>query len=239
MAASSYAFRCSDSATGCELQKWDCFHKAHEQVRLDAVLPCGTVSHAARYPMRHEVGLLTRCARAGSRARCKATHTSVCAAPAWACRILLDLLHAACCVLFYTPHASRCRARGCVACVRAHAPIAHCVLSRLLCAACQSLILIGMIIVVILLRAQAIVALKVSSAGPRGADVLVSASVDKSVRIWSMPTSVRSVRGAAQRLLLSSESAAVLCAPARVRVASPTLQRCTLASVAREYSCGG
>jgi hypothetical protein len=102
-----------------------------------------------------------------------------------------------------------------------------------------SLILIVIIIVVILLRAQAIVALKVSSAGPRGADVLVSASVDKSVRIWSMPTSVRSVRSAAQRLLLRSESAAVLCAPARVRVASPTLQRCTLASVAREYSCGG
>jgi hypothetical protein len=212
-------------------------------------MPC---FHAARYPMRHEVGLLTRCAHAGSRARCKATHTTVCAAPAWACRILLDLLHAACCVLFYTPHASRCRARGCIlcahtrsdglpclACVRANAPIARCVLSRLLCAACQSLILIGIIIVVILLRAQAIVALKVSSAGPRGADVLVSASVDKSVRIWSMPTSVRLVRSAAQRFLLSSESAAVLCAPARVRVASPTLQRCTLASVAREYSCGG
>lgn len=227
-----------------------CSHAARYPMRQS--IPAGTVSHSARYPMRHEVGLLTRCAHAGSRARCKATHTSVCAAPAWACRILLDLLHAACCVLFYTPHASRCRARGCIlcahtrsdglpclACVRAHAPIARCVLSRLLCAACQSLILIGIIIVVILLRAQAIVALKVSSAGPRGADVLVSASVDKSVRIWSMPTSVRSVRSAAQRLLLRSESAAVLCAPARVRVASPTLQRCTLASVAREYSCGG
>jgi hypothetical protein len=204
-------------------------------------MPC---SHAARYPMRHGIrcGMKWDClhdAHALVREQDAKQRIPVCVqrrrghvASCLTCCMLL----VASCFTRRMPHVA-VREAALPVCERMRP-------SRAVCCPVYfvqpvSLILIVIIIVVILLRAQAIVALKVSSAGPRGADVLVSASVDKSVRIWSMPTSVRSVRGAAQRLLLSSESAAVLCAPARVRVASPTLQRCTLASVAREYSCGG